>query len=85
MTDGSLDVVFIPLASRVQIIRRGVQVLTGAHLRDASIPRLRGSHVTVIPAADLPLQLDGEFAGVRPALAPLEFSVHPGALQVIAP
>lgn len=83
MTDGLLDVVFIPTASRIQVIRRGMQVLYGAHLRDPSVPRARGSHIIVVPSAELPLQLDGEHAGVPPALRPLEFTVRPGALTVL--
>lgn len=83
MTDGLLDIVFLPIGSRIGIIRRGLQVLTGTHTNDPLVVHARGRNVTVTPEARAPLQLDGEHAGFLAPGEPLRFSVRAGALAVL--
>ena len=84
MTDGSLDVVFLPMASRLGILRRGLQVLAGGHLRDKHVLTARGRDIQIRPAATVPLQLDGEHAGMLPAASEMRFAIRPAALTVFA-
>lgn len=85
MTDGALDVIFLPMTSRVGIIRRGLQVLTGSHMRDSTVLRARGSAITLTPSQDVPLQLDGEYAGLQLAGRAIQFEIRPAALSVLVP
>jgi diacylglycerol kinase family enzyme len=59
-------------------------VLTGAHLRDAAVLKARGTSISVTPETDVPLQLDGEYAGMQPGGTAMQFDVRPAALSVFA-
>ncbi len=83
MTDGALDVVFLPIASRFDILRRTIQVSTGRHLSDPTILTAKGREIVLTPAAGLPLQLDGEFAGLLAAGREATFTLRPSSLGVL--
>ncbi len=85
MSDGALDVIFLPMESRIDVVRRGMQVLLGSQLHDRANLHAQGSEVTIIPETAAPLQLDGEHAGVQPVGQELRFAVQPGVLSVFTP
>ena len=83
MTDGVLDVLFLPIGSRIGLMHRAMQVMLGTHIGDPRVPHALGTDVSIIPASALPLQLDGEHAGVLPAGEELRIGIRPLALSVL--
>lgn len=79
--DGQLDVCIIrgehPYCSLPQL---GAG-LTGLSLLRHSVMRARAAQIEVLPESGLPMQIDGDFAG----LAPMYISVRPRSLLVAAP
>ncbi len=94
MTDGLLDVIFIPFSSRLGMVRRTGQMMLGAHLRDAGFVRTRARAVRIESSRDgrthdggnegVVYQVDGELCppGER---TPLEIRVEAGVLPVLSP
>jgi diacylglycerol kinase family enzyme len=83
MTDGRLDIVFLPIRSRSDIIRRSLQVMLGNHLNDPSVVYASGTEVMLRPATEAPIQLDGEYFGILPGQTDVPFSLRTGALNVL--
>lgn len=84
MRDGLLDLVFIPVASRLGLARQLVRVARGRHLHDARVARTRCREATIAAASAVPYQLDGEHAGTLRPGAPLRLHIAPASLRVLA-
>lgn len=85
MTDGLLDIVFLPIGSRIALARRLAQVARGAHMSDRTVVRARGAQVQVSACAAAPYQLDGEHAGTLAPGASLAVRIAPASLHVLTP
>ncbi len=83
MTDGVLDVLFLPIDSRVGLVRRALQVMRGTHLGHYGVPYALGTDIVIVPKSPVPLQLDGEHAGVLPAAEELHIGIRPLAMSVL--
>ncbi len=83
MTDGEFDTLFLPMDSRLSILRRAVQVFSGRHVGGAGIPAVRGREVVIRPHAAVPLQLDGEHAGTLAPGTEVRCSIRRSALSVL--
>ncbi len=79
--DGVLDVVVAGPLTRFETLCVLPRVFSGKHLLHPKVRQARGSVVRVTSAMPLAVQADGESVGRLPAT----FTVHPGALQVLAP
>jgi diacylglycerol kinase (ATP) len=84
MRDGLLDLVFIPIASRVELARRLLQVALARHLHDPAVVSARCREATIAAAREVPFQLDGEHAGTLQPAEPLRLHVAPRTLRVLA-
>ncbi len=80
LTDGSLDVVVIRAASKLQLIRSMPKLYDGTHVHLDEVLVLRGREVTV--SADGPVAAYGDGEPVAPL--PLTASVRPAVLDVLA-
>lgn len=85
MTDGLLDIVFLPIGSRIALARRLAQVARGAHLADRTVMRARGAEVRLSAGCAAPYQLDGEHAGTLAPGASLAVRIAPASLHVLTP
>jgi YegS/Rv2252/BmrU family lipid kinase len=79
--DGMLDVVVIPRASRLTLIRLMPKVYDGSHVEHPDVLTFRGSRVSVRAEGAVMAYGDGE----RLLPLPITAAVVPGALQVLAP
>lgn len=79
--DGLLDVVVIPKASRLKLIRLMPKIYDGSHVDHAGVLTFRGQSVTLAAQDRVAAYGDGE------QLTDLPVSVHvePGALRVLLP
>jgi YegS/Rv2252/BmrU family lipid kinase len=77
--DGLLDVVVLPAASRLAMVRRLPQVYDGSHLALDGVTVLRGRSVTVEADRDVLAYGDGERLGPLPRTA----TVRPDGLSVL--
>ncbi len=69
--DGLLDVLAIPVNSRSQLLRLGMAMMTGEHVREEGVLYVRGKHVQVRSQRPVPVQIDGEVAGFSPVTVDL--------------
>jgi YegS/Rv2252/BmrU family lipid kinase len=79
LTDGLLDVVVLPAASRLAMVRRLPRVYAGTHVDLPEVRVLRGREVCVAAEGEVVAYGDGERLGALPRTA----TVAPGALRVL--
>lgn len=79
--DGVLDVVVIPRASRLTLIRLMPRIYDGTHVEHPDVLTFRGTRISV--RAEGPVMAYGD--GERLLPLPITAAVMPGALQVLAP
>lgn len=86
MTDGCLDVVFLPTASRLELLRWIAVVRSRRHVLSGPARYECGQRI-LIEADDGPVrfQLDGECPPPSAEAARLDISVRPGAVGVLVP
>jgi len=91
MTDGRLDVVFLPMESRLDVIRWMILCRRGRHLDDPRVVYREGTAVEVRPATPQRFQIDGDPPEALPgepvetAFAELRVSLRPAYLPVLIP
>jgi diacylglycerol kinase family enzyme len=90
MSDGQLDVVFMPARSGVAVLAWFVQAKAGQHLNRESIRTARGTHITILPDRPSAFQIDGDpgsVVGRQQTLVkpdqPLIATIQPLALRVL--
>ncbi len=81
LDDGLLDLFALASISRWQGFRFWARFILGLHLRDPEMRRFRVARATITTDPPRPVIIDGE-QGPR---TPVEVSVAPGALRVMAP
>lgn len=84
LDDGQLDVIVCHSVTHFDLLRYLPNVLFGTHLDMDGIEFFHTPALAVHPARDgerIPYETDGEIAG----MAPVNFSLRPGALRVLAP
>jgi diacylglycerol kinase (ATP) len=79
--DGKLDVCCVRALSRLQLLRFFPRVFRGAHTGLEQVEYFQAERLGITSDVPMRIHADGEDAGSTPA----EFSVLPGALQVIVP
>lgn len=79
--DGLLDVVLFCCRRALDAPVQVLGALTGRHARHPAVVTVRTRRLGIECARPLPLQIDGDPAGV----APQEMEIVPGALRVLAP
>jgi diacylglycerol kinase family enzyme len=92
MTDGLLDILFLPCNSTARLIWWGARALVRSLGLTAGAVHARGERVLVTSEERCPAQLDGEAPGVREgdvqhpsAWTPLRIDIVPHALPVLTP
>ena len=80
-TDAQLDVCFVRPAGRVRLVRLLRKVSSGRHLGLPEVEYFKAARLRVETETPLAVYADGEFV----CRTPIEVSVVPGALRVIAP
>ena len=81
LDDGLLDLFALASISRWQGFRFWARFILGLHLRDPELRRFRVARATITTDPPRPVIIDGE----RGPRTPVEVSVAPGALRVMAP
>lgn len=81
LDDGLMDIVLAENASRWDIVKELPRIRFGAHLRNSKVRMLRHRTLTIQTQKPLPIDVDGEAAGVTPA----RLTVLPAALRFIMP
>ena len=81
--DGLFDVCVFTKLNPLKLATIAVTAPFGRHIRRRDVVHLTGQHVRLTPAEDgeVPLQIDGDPAGLLPA----EFTIEHQAVRVIAP
>ncbi|HVF10472.1 MAG TPA: diacylglycerol kinase family protein [Abditibacteriaceae bacterium] len=81
LDDGLLDVCLMPFENKLVSIQQAMQILMGQHIERgiAEYWKVKSVHVTSEPA--VPVQLDGD----EWSQTPVELTVLPGVLNVLAP
>ncbi len=85
MTDGLLDVVFLPTASRRQVLFWMLKLRLGRHEADPAVVVQRGVDVRIECDQPQRLQLDGDPAVEAEPRAGFRLVVRPGVLPVLVP
>jgi diacylglycerol kinase family enzyme len=81
LDDGKLDLCFVRCAGKVRLLTFFPTVFFGAHLRLPEVEYVQADRVRVASDPPLDVYADGEFV----CRTPVEVSVRPRALRVIAP
>src|SRR5581483_3927664 len=81
MDDGRLDVCFVRRVNKLRLLRLFPKVFSGAHIGLKEVEYVQTDRVRVEAEKPMPVYADGEYI----CDTPVEFSVQPGALRVIAP
>ena len=79
--DAQLDVCFVRAAGKVRLVRLLPEVFAGRHLGLPEVEYFKAARLRVETETPLDVYADGEFV----CRTPIEVSVVPGALRVIAP
>ncbi len=90
MSDGLLDVVFYPHRTSLGLLGWLAATAAGSHLEIEGIVNVQGKHIEVWTDTAAPIQIDGEAAGLTPALDArsghgFDARVLPGVLHVLVP
>jgi len=80
-TDGILDARIFRARSLVEILMQFARVLTGRHERCGSVIQLRGKTLRIESNVPVPIQVDGDPAG----MTPVEICVEPLAVEFLLP
>ena len=81
LDDGLLDVCLIPYENNLISIQQALQILTGQHIERGIAQYWQVESVRVESSPNVPVQLDGD----EWASTPVELSILPAALNVLAP
>jgi diacylglycerol kinase family enzyme len=84
LTDGLLDVVFLPIQSRCSLITWVLRVKRGVHLLHKSAIELRGRKIQINTSSPAYWQLDGDCPSENQTTQ-LNIVSHPNALTIITP
>lgn len=79
--DGMLDVCVMPCRSPVDLAQLFLKAYAGEHLREEGVVYLKGKHVRIESAEEVPVQLDGDAGGHTP----LEIDLLPVRVPFIVP
>lgn len=79
--DGWLDVCIVKAVSKIEFVRIFPRVFTGTHITHPRFMMLKAKRVWVESQPPVPVLVDGDV----PGSTPVEFTVHPSAIQVILP
>lgn len=81
LDDGVLDVCLMPYANKLMSVQQVMQLLMGQHIEKGGAKYWQMRRLQVHSDPPVPVQLDGD----EWSTTPLEFEVHPNALEVLAP
>jgi len=81
LDDGRLDVTLVRPLSRLRLLRLFPSVYEGGHVRYPEVFTAQAAHVRLLAPPELPLAVDGEFAG----RTPVDIHCRPGALRFFTP
>jgi YegS/Rv2252/BmrU family lipid kinase len=81
LDDGMLDVCLFPFENKVASVRQVLQVLTGQHIERGTVQYWKTAGLTLDSDEPVPVQLDGD----EWTRTPVEITVIPAALRVLAP
>lgn len=79
--DGLLDVCCYACASRTRLLVHSARTLLARHVGTPGVTYVRGRQVRITAPDALPIEIDGESHGVTP----IDYSILPGAAQLVAP
>lgn len=81
LDDGALDVCLMPFENKIVSIQQAMQILTGQHIERGTARYWKTKKLRIESEPPVPVQLDGD----EWSRTPIEVSVLPGALRVLAP
>lgn len=83
ITDGLLDVVFLPIRSRCSLIAWMFRVKRGVHLHHKNAIELRGANIQITITTPAHWQLDGDSPSEKNTTTHLDVAIHPSSLSII--
>jgi YegS/Rv2252/BmrU family lipid kinase len=81
LDDGLLDVCLMPFENKIISVQQALQVLTGQHIERGIAQYWQVEKLRVESSPNVPIQLDGD----EWADTPVELSILPGAIAILAP
>jgi diacylglycerol kinase family enzyme len=84
ITDGLLDVVFLPIQSRSSLLTWMLRVKLGTHLQHKSAIELRGKNTKINTSSPTHWQLDGD-SHYEDQTTQLDIVAHQNSLAIITP
>jgi diacylglycerol kinase family enzyme len=69
--DALLDICVLPIRSRQEILKMGLLALAGEHLEAEGVVYVKGKHIRIDAAEQVPVQIDGDPAGHTPLVIDL--------------
>jgi diacylglycerol kinase (ATP) len=81
LDDGLVDVCLLPYENKLFSVQQAMMMLIGQHVERGTAHYWQTRSVTIQSDPDVPIQLDGDEWG----RTPVEITMLPGALQVLAP
>jgi YegS/Rv2252/BmrU family lipid kinase len=81
LEDGFLDVCLFPYQNKLVSVQQVMQLLIGQHVESGAVEYWKTKSLVVESDPPVPVQLDGDEWGTTP----LELSILPGVLDVLAP
>lgn len=81
LDDGLLDVCLMPFENKIISVQQALQVLTGQHIERGIAQYWQVESLRVESSPNVPIQLDGD----EWADTPVELSILPGAIEILAP
>ncbi len=79
--DGRLDICLLKECGRMEFLRAFPRVFRGTHVTHPKVEMLRARTLRVESDPPMPVLVDGDVVGTTPA----DFTVHPRAIEVMAP
>lgn len=84
LTDGALDVVFLPVASRLDIVRWAIRVRRGRHLHNDRLVYATAAQVVVrLRPEETRAQVDGDPLAIESRVGELDIRIDPASLSVL--
>ena len=85
LTDGLLDVVFLPIRSRYSLITWMLRAKRGTHLQHTKAIELQGKNIQIKTSSPAHWQLDGDSPPEGTTASCLDVVVRPNSLAIISP
>ncbi len=85
ISDGLLDVVFLPCRSSLSALAWMILALVRRHVASSRVVYKNGRDIVLLSSPARPYQLDGDAASLGSTISELSISLEPAALPILVP